>query len=468
MIPANYFDDTRRRESDGILFAKNPRSSATGLYQFTDGTWGDMMQKHPELNLTPDGRVDADQQDRAMKAFTADNASTLTSAGQPVNRDTLYLAHRFGAGGALKALSADPSSLVSDIFPEVMKANPDLQGKRIVDITSGAGTSSGGMHGPISAAFQSTGAQMRPAEEPGLFDRVHQGGLGALIGAPNGVFTQDNGQPGYDLGHALQGAGAALASIGSPQQGAALASLSVRQNKTAPEFITTYDAKSGSIIRTNKRTGQVTVTRNPNALPEEDPASVEGRKEYAKEDAKRFAKMDNDIYTSAGEAQHQIATLDQLKTLLSNPSVYQGAFGDYAQFARKIASSVGLPVEGIADADLVQSIGNSLVLQARKLNGGMPGALSDKDLMFLKQMSVSLNNSPGANAQIVENLKSVHQRALDVENLRQKYVAEHGHLDRGFQKIVMDYANAHPLFEAQSNAPSATTPDRPPLSSIFK
>ena len=51
----------------------------------------------------------------------------------------------------------------------------------------------------------------------GLFDRLKQGGPGALFGAPNGIFPGANGQPGYDLGNRLQRAAMFAMSVNHPE-----------------------------------------------------------------------------------------------------------------------------------------------------------------------------------------------------------------------------------------------------------
>lgn len=71
-------------ESGGNPNARNPNSSATGPGQFLDGTWADLMQRHPELGLTADGRTDPAQVAKALPVFTRDNAATLQSEGVPV------------------------------------------------------------------------------------------------------------------------------------------------------------------------------------------------------------------------------------------------------------------------------------------------------------------------------------------------------------------------------------------------
>src|SRR5262249_42095467 len=53
-------------------------------------------------------------------------------------------------------------------------------------------------------------------QNAGLFDRLRQGGPGALFGAPGGVLPGKDGQRGYDLGNRLQRAGAWLMAANNP------------------------------------------------------------------------------------------------------------------------------------------------------------------------------------------------------------------------------------------------------------
>lgn len=115
-------------ESGGNDQAKNPMSSAAGRYQFTDGTWKDVATRHPDLSLTPDGRMDPVQQEKAKGAYTGDNDKVLQAAGYEPNRGNEDLAMRFGATGATKVLGADPSAPMGSIMPSnVMVVNPDLR-----------------------------------------------------------------------------------------------------------------------------------------------------------------------------------------------------------------------------------------------------------------------------------------------------------------------------------------------------
>lgn len=127
-----YMRSTRQAESGGNDRAKNPKSSASGRYQFIASTWKQMMRQHPELGLTANGRFDPDQQERAMRQFTVNNARILRGAGIPINGGSLYAAHFLGAGGAKKVLLQSNDTPLHKLLPrEVFTANPFLRGMTV-------------------------------------------------------------------------------------------------------------------------------------------------------------------------------------------------------------------------------------------------------------------------------------------------------------------------------------------------
>ncbi len=128
----NYIGNTIQSESGGRSDAKNPKSSATGLGQFTTGTWSDMMRNHPELGLTAEGRTDSAQSERALRQFTRNNMSALENANIPVTEGNLYAAHFLGAGGARSVLTRNDNEQLTNILPaSVIEANPFLQGMSV-------------------------------------------------------------------------------------------------------------------------------------------------------------------------------------------------------------------------------------------------------------------------------------------------------------------------------------------------
>lgn len=124
-------------ESAGNANAQNPRSSASGLGQFTDGTWLETIKKHrPDiaavmgdreiLGLKTDPRLGREMTAR----LTEDNARALEASGMPVNAGTLYLAHFAGIGGARKVLTSPREAGIGDVLGAgVVSANPFLAGK---------------------------------------------------------------------------------------------------------------------------------------------------------------------------------------------------------------------------------------------------------------------------------------------------------------------------------------------------
>lgn len=134
----DYLPSIRRSESSGDDSAKNKLSSATGRYQFLESTWNGLVKRYPNSGLTFDGRLSPQQQEVAIRLFTAENARMLKGNGIPLSNGTLYAAHFLGAGDAVKVLKAS-SGMVSDYVPSrVISSNPFLRGMSVAQFKSWA------------------------------------------------------------------------------------------------------------------------------------------------------------------------------------------------------------------------------------------------------------------------------------------------------------------------------------------
>lgn len=105
-LPQGFLERTAYLESRGDPSAKNPISSAGGLFQQTNGNAKhyNVKDKFDPVQST-DGAVD----------FAVDNTRILTKAlGRKPTGAELYLAHQQGGSGAVKLLS-NPTALASDI-----------------------------------------------------------------------------------------------------------------------------------------------------------------------------------------------------------------------------------------------------------------------------------------------------------------------------------------------------------------
>jgi len=143
-------------ESGGDPNAKNKRSSATGLGQFLDETWLDMIRAHrPDLakgrsqNEILELRRDAKVAREITARFTERNAGMLRKRGLPVTPGTLYLAHFAGGAGAVAILSAMENADAALIMAtadatgrtnreKLVKANPFLERFTVADLRNWA------------------------------------------------------------------------------------------------------------------------------------------------------------------------------------------------------------------------------------------------------------------------------------------------------------------------------------------
>lgn len=145
------YDDILRRimqnESSGVANAQNPKSSAGGLYQFTDPTWAGVLR-----NMDPSkyGSMDSKalaalkfnpELNQAAAGYHMENnvAPTLQKAGFDVTPANAYLSWFQGPQGAVQALKADPSTKVSELFPKTIDANSAMKfnGKGYADWSVG-------------------------------------------------------------------------------------------------------------------------------------------------------------------------------------------------------------------------------------------------------------------------------------------------------------------------------------------
>lgn len=135
--------------------AKAKTSSATGLYQFIESTWLNMVKKHgPKFGLEDyankiemkNGKAvctsDCDRKDiLALRndpeiaalmagAFTAENQTHLQkNVKGDIGATELYFAHFMGAGGAAKFLNSrnvNGEAIAAEIFPAAAKANKNV------------------------------------------------------------------------------------------------------------------------------------------------------------------------------------------------------------------------------------------------------------------------------------------------------------------------------------------------------
>ena len=152
-VDFNYLLAQARLESSLNPSAHASTSSAAGLYQFTNATWANTLQRHPDAlgqalgqaggqGTGLPGGIAAALADPAARArlmamrydpgasammaaqLTGDNQAAMTTAlGHAPDPAELYMAHFLGVDGATKLLTADPSASAAALLPKAAAAN---------------------------------------------------------------------------------------------------------------------------------------------------------------------------------------------------------------------------------------------------------------------------------------------------------------------------------------------------------
>jgi hypothetical protein len=178
----DYLLRTAKRESSLDPSAKAPTSSASGLFQFVDQTWLEVLKEEgPKLGLaaeaadvtrTASGRYAVGDPDRRTEllalrndpktaallagAFTRRNAAALNSGlGRAPTEGELYAAHFLGAQGAVdlvKLASSKPDAAAADLFAAQASAN------RAIFFDRGRARSASEVYAKLTAISGSSGA----------------------------------------------------------------------------------------------------------------------------------------------------------------------------------------------------------------------------------------------------------------------------------------------------------------------
>jgi len=133
-----YLDAVADVESSGDPFARAATSSATGLFQFTKGTWNSLVERFGErLGVSKEDIFNPNAQRIMAQVLTTLNAEQLIrQTGRQPSEGDLYLAHFLGPARAATVINHQGSSLLAaNLFPDAAKANRGIFYKDGVPVT---------------------------------------------------------------------------------------------------------------------------------------------------------------------------------------------------------------------------------------------------------------------------------------------------------------------------------------------
>jgi hypothetical protein len=116
-----------QHESGGRDDARSPTSSASGKYQFTDGTWNDVVSRYPNLGLKPEDKMVPGKQDIAAPVYARELAGHLEKNGIEPTPGAIQMSWFLGPAGGprfLQGMRQDPDAPgFSFASPEAVAAN---------------------------------------------------------------------------------------------------------------------------------------------------------------------------------------------------------------------------------------------------------------------------------------------------------------------------------------------------------
>ena len=127
-VDPNLMLATAAVESDFKPNAKNPNSSAMGLYQFMPDTFSEQLAKHGAKYGLPQNASPFDPEVSTLLAAEMMKSSfrTIAPVKPDPNATDAYLTHFLGPSGAKNFLSQSPAAIGADLMPKPAKQNKEI------------------------------------------------------------------------------------------------------------------------------------------------------------------------------------------------------------------------------------------------------------------------------------------------------------------------------------------------------
>lgn len=185
--------------------------------------------------------------------------------------------------------------------------------------------------------------------------------------------------------------------------------------------------------------------------PPEVQQQLKAREAYGNAEALNFQKRAEAIRTSAFNSNTRIAELNRINQLLTD--FEGGKFAKSKLSLAQAANSLGVRVDAkLGDKEAADALTNSFALGKRDPSegAGMPGALSNSDRDFLRQMSPGIEQSAAGRKTLIETNLALEQRNQEVARFAANYAkANGGVIDQGFYDQLSAWSDKHPLFKGK-------------------
>jgi hypothetical protein len=217
----------------------------------------------------------------------------------------------------------------------------------------------------------------------------------------------------------------------------------------------------GRRMMPNSKSAQPIFAPGHYATPTEDAYT----KKYDEEAAKGLYEENANIAKGAVDATKGLANVNTLRSVFSNPQVYQGAGGELVQTGKKLLANFDPRMaKEVADGDVANALSRNIALTMVNPNDGssklLPGSMSDSDRQFVVSMATGLNNTQDANMRLLDIYQRSHERAKQLDEARKSYSKDNGgRLNTGWldrkTELANKWAEEDRAREAAAVAPAA-------------
>lgn len=177
------------------------------------------------------------------------------------------------------------------------------------------------------------------------------------------------------------------------------------------------------------------------------PITIGQEKAEAKKVGEFFGEQYSNIQGAGFTAQRTIDRFNRLGQLLDGVST--GKFADLGLEVAKTAAAAGFNIDpNMPNKEAARALSSEMALQLRNPAGGagMPGAMSNKDLEFLQQMTPSLATTPEGRKMMIDTATKLAKRDMEIARMARDYRKRKGSLDEGFYEELTAYSSKNPLF----------------------
>lgn len=312
-------------------------------------------------------------------------------------------------------------------------------------------------------------------QAPSLSARFMAGGPGALFGQP---------QDGWNLGSALQNAGAGLIAINNPAGGAALQNAAnvplMRQRYTVVKdslgrqhvfdihkgiFVDPASAGMASGVGSVGASAPGTAPAGALGVSEEIAQSPVALEQRAKNEQDTTSKTLEDMRSRSEAAKRLQDRANEMLKYLDDPNVSTGGFGESKQALKNAVMGVtGYDLGGTEQGAAFEK--GAKQLQGEYLQGQKGVRFAGPEISFADTAMPTLNKPRETNRQLLQDLIRNAQLDRDAYNIGLSHYNKYGVLGNAFRQELNQHFGRTPAAEADAVKPSVDRSKRPPLSSF--